>query len=114
MADWHLAALEAALTARGWQIAAVHAGDDYAISASWEIRRSSRRPSLYLDFNGLDDMQTLPLERSYGCDVRWHDSPSLYFGRPGQRWKRALQDFVAELDTLEEARDGEEQTAGAN
>ncbi len=107
MADWHLKELREALESKGWQIIAEYAGDEYAISASWEIQRSSKRLSLLIDFEGLDDMLTLPVERSYGCKVRGSDLLSLYFGRRGekgsnarQNWQQELYQFVSKLDGL--------------
>lgn len=35
----HLRDLVEALTRRGWLVVAVHPGDDYRVSAAWEIRR---------------------------------------------------------------------------
>jgi hypothetical protein len=107
MADWHLKELRDALESKGWQIIAEYARDEYAISASWEIQRSSKTPSLLIDFDSLDDMLTLPIERSYGCKVRGSDLVSLYFGRRGdkgsrtrQNWYEELHQFVSELDGL--------------
>jgi hypothetical protein len=107
MADWHLQEIRNALAARGWRIVMEHPGDDYRISASWEIERSTKKPSLFIDFEGLDDLITLPLEQSYGCNVRGVDSPGLYFSRKGaggserqQNWTCNLQQFLDELDAL--------------
>ncbi len=108
MSREHWQGLEAALGRRGWRIVAVHAGDGYAISASWEIQRSSRRPSLFIDFDGLDDMTCLPLEQSYACHVRGSSprdgASSLYFRPPNKSralWEKDLAAFVANLDRLD-------------
>jgi hypothetical protein len=58
------------LEARGWRIVAELSGDDYRVSATWEIERSTQRPSVFIDFDRLDDLITLPLEQSYGCCIR--------------------------------------------
>lgn len=103
MADWHLDELRNALERKGWRVVSELPGDDYAISASWEIQRSgdSRKP--VIDFSGLDDMQTLPLEQSYGCEVRDTDV-SLHFTRRGEtgsdaraRWHNELNTFVESI-----------------
>ncbi len=60
----HLQALEEALLRKGWRIIAVHPGDGYRISATWEVQRSSKRPTLFIDFEGLEDRACLPLEGS--------------------------------------------------
>jgi hypothetical protein len=106
MSKPHLRALEEALARRGWRVAAVHPGDDYRISATWEIRRSGDRSSLFIDFDGmgLDGDRCLPLEESYGCAVRGRDSVSLYFrkiNRSRQLWEKELADFVEVLGTVE-------------
>ena len=44
MPDWHLQEIRDALEARGWKIVAKHPGDDYEISATWEIERSTKNP----------------------------------------------------------------------
>ena len=109
MAEWHLREIRNALEARGWRIVAEHPGDDYRVSATWEIERSTKRPRVFIDFDGLDDLAALPLEQSYGCDIRGHDSPGLYFGRKGKRgsirrqnWQTNLKQFLNELDRSEQ------------
>lgn len=108
MPDWHLQEIRNALESRGWRFVAEHPGDDYRVSATWEIERSTKKPPVFIDFNGLDDLNTLPLEQSYGCRVHGSDSVSLYFGRKGeggsrrrQNWRRDLRRFLDELDSLE-------------
>jgi hypothetical protein len=98
-----LAALEAALAQRGWRVVAVHPGDDYRISATWEVRRSSREPSLLIDFDGMgaEGDCCLPLEESYGCLVRGRGAASLYFRRVKKSrsvWEQELAAFVRTLD----------------
>lgn len=109
MAEWHLEELRDALEKKGWRIIAELPGDDYAISAVWEIQRSARRPSLFIEFNGKDDMVTLPVERSYGCQLRGRESIQLYFGKRGdalsQRrhiWRQDMRRFVEGLDAEDE------------
>ena len=100
MSQWHLRDLENALTRRGWRVAAVLPGDDYRIAATWELQRSTRRPHLLLDFDGLDKDgdHCLPLERAYGCQARDWVGASLYFCRSRARWRKELAAFVAALD----------------
>lgn len=107
MAEWHLEEIRNALEARGWRIVAEHPGDNYHVSATWEVERSTKKPSVFIDFEGLDDLVTLPVEQSYGCCIRGHDSLSLYFGRKGeggsrrrQNWQSELQQFISELDRV--------------
>jgi hypothetical protein len=103
MSKPHLRALENELVRKGWQIVAVHPGDDYRISATWEIRRGSTRPSVFIDFHGMEPGgdYCLPLEESYGCDVRGRPGVSLHFRRihrSRRLWEQALAAFVRALD----------------
>ena len=106
MAVWHLRELRNAFEQKGWRIIAEHPGDDYCVSATWEIQRSTEEPSIFIDFQGLDDLVTLPLEQSYGCRIRGKDwPPGLHFGRKGEgksarqeKWRQELREFISELE----------------
>ncbi len=105
MAAWHLEDLRNALEKSGWRVTDELQGDEYKISATWRIRRNSPVMTLSIDFNGLDDMRTLPIEQSYGCSVREKPGCDLYFGRKGlkgsdqrTRWQSDLKGFVATLE----------------
>jgi hypothetical protein len=105
MSKPHLRALEEALVRRGWRVVAVHPGNDCNISATWEIQRSSSHPSLFIDFDGMDDMNCLPLEESYGCHVRGRSAQDrgacLYFRKPNKSralWEQELAAFVLALE----------------
>ena len=102
MSQPHLRALEEALVRRGWRTVAVHPGDDYHISATWEIQRSGQ-PSLLLDFDGMDPAGAccLPIEQSYGCQVRERSALALYFRRVNKSralWEQEVAAFVLALD----------------
>lgn len=108
MAEWHLKELRNAVERSGWRFVAEHSGDNYSISASWEFKRSDNEPVLWIDFEGLDDMRTLPIEQSYGCRVRNRSGEGLYFRRKGSAdsakreiWLKELKAFVASLNDLE-------------
>jgi hypothetical protein len=95
MAQWHLKDLRGALERHGWRFAQELPGDDYRISATWTWVRSGRPPTeLLIDFDGLDDMHTLPIHESYACQARG-TSHSLYFRRRREKWTEELQAFVA-------------------
>ena len=93
MAQWHLDELRSALESKGWKFHAELPGDERKISATWVLHRGIE---LMIDFDGLDDLAVLPIEKAYACTAR--NSPhSLYFRRRGtkdaivrQRW---LQDL---------------------
>jgi hypothetical protein len=103
MAQWHLDQLRSALESRGWRLAEELPGDDYRIAGSWSLERSSSA-KLIIDFEGLDDMKTLPVAESYACSVRGA-LHSLYFRRKGvggsrqaERWPEELAAFVANVE----------------
>jgi hypothetical protein len=115
MSKPHLRALEEALLRKGWRILAVHPGDDYRISATWEIQRNNCEPSLFIDFDGLDDMACLPLEESYGCHIRGRSAKDetawLYFRRPNKSRELWEKDVAAFVLTLENEGDREIESA---
>ena len=74
MAEWHLKELRNAIERSGWRFVAEHPLDDLYISASWEFKRGGKEPVLWIDFGGIDDLRTLPIERSYGCQARHRPS----------------------------------------
>ena len=105
MSDWHLDQLRNALERKGWRIVAEHPGNDYDISASWELTRSKSQNPVFIDFEGLDDMITLPIEKSYGCHVRGHGVIALYFRKGGEGetkkrkvWQEELNGFIDRLE----------------
>jgi hypothetical protein len=99
MAQWHLDELRSALERKGWRITELP-GDDYRVSATWALERPAQAGSVFIDFDGLDDLAVLPLAKSYGCEMR--DTPhGLYFARRGEknspareRWDERLDEFV--------------------
>lgn len=104
MAQWHLDELRMALERRGWRLASELPGDDYKISGTWALERAGQPNQLIIDFDGLDDMNTLPMAESYACSIRG-TSTSLHFGRRGEknsgareRWNRELASFVAGVE----------------
>jgi hypothetical protein len=91
-------------SAKGWRIVAHHPGDDYNVSASWEVQRSTRFPSVFIDFAGLDDMVCLPLEQAYACRIREFPTVNLYFGTGNKKWAESVQAFVEALGSHETTR----------
>jgi hypothetical protein len=103
MSKHHLQALENSLSRRGWCLIAVHPGDEYRISATWEIQRSSHSPKLFIDFDGFgpEGDVCLPIEECYGCHLRGRESIGLYFrrvNRSSRIWEQELTNFVEALD----------------
>ena len=106
MAQWHLDELRTALERRGWRVTIDLPGNDYDISASWLLERAGEEPAeLQLDFDGLDDLNTLPVTESCACSARGTNH-TLYFRRRGandpparERWIGELKEFVAQIGT---------------
>jgi hypothetical protein len=108
MADWHLEEIRRGLKKAGWRIVAEHPGDEYRLSATWEIARDRGDVKILIDFDGLDDMDTLPVEKSYGCAVRGSTGLMLYFPKKGMnnspprhRWTQNLGLFIDNLGNVE-------------
>ena len=98
MAIWHLEKLRVALERRGWSCVELPV-DEFGVSATWELRRSRDERVLHIDFEGLNDLRTLPIHESYGCRVR-ETGEGLYFRR--QRtlglWQEEVAAFVEHLE----------------
>ena len=97
MSDWHLGDLRSQLRQATWRIDAELPGNDYDISASWRIVRPNGSQPIHIDFDGLDDMQALPIEQAYGCRAREAPELTLYFRRKGDLWTTDVQAFIAGL-----------------
>ena len=89
------------MASAGWTIVAQHPGDDYKISGSWEVQRSTRYPPVFIDFEGFDDMICLPMEEAYACHLRDEPKIGVYFGRMGERWKDSILQFISALNFSE-------------
>ena len=104
MADWHLSELRGAIEKIGWRFVAEHPSEHLYISGTWEFTRDSSEPNLFIDFQGIDDLRTLPMNESYACHIRGHATQDLYFSRKGpegsgrrKAWKQELHNFVEAL-----------------
>jgi hypothetical protein len=109
MAQWHLDQLMEELERKGWQFVRFIPSEDLYVSGSWEIRRFGSLKSIFIDFNGVDDLNTLSMEESYGCRIR-EKTDGLYFSKQGidkksenyKIWKKNLKDFVENIKKGEE------------
>lgn len=98
MTERHLNDLEIALTRAHWVVLERLAGNDYDISGYWVIARPDGASQTTLVFNGLDDLKTLPMHKSYGCTARSVECASLYFAG-GLSWKADLGRFIYALES---------------
>ena len=82
---------------------AEHPGNDYSISGTWELQRNTRKPHLFIDFAGLDDMDCLPMAQSYSCRLRESNGISLYFRKQRSRhiWVEELQAFIDGIESID-------------
>jgi hypothetical protein len=98
MALWHLEKLRTAIEREGWTCTELP-GDDYSISATWELKRLRDQRLLHIDFEGMEDMRTLPIHESYGCTLR-ESGAGLYFRRHRtvELGHKELSTFVKELE----------------
>lgn len=76
-------------------------------AATWELRRYEGGAALLLDFAGIGGMdEDIPLEESYGCQLRGVEDCGLYFrriNRSRRAWLGELKEFVLSLDGRAEA-----------
>ena len=116
MGLWHQEEMRNALNRRGWRIVAEHAGDDRAISGSWELERSTNRPRQWIEFEGQDDLHCLTMPQSYGCHLRSDRSIGLYFPRQRSRatWRLDLLEFIDRLDRADSSECVSEAVAKVN
>jgi hypothetical protein len=94
----HLDAPKKALESSSWVIESETDGDEYDLSGVWRIARPNDEHAMHIEFEGLDDLDVLPMERSYGCRIREQPDISLYFSRIGRSWGDNLEQFIQELN----------------
>lgn len=96
----HLEQLRNTLEKNHWKVCGELPGNDYEISALWKISRPDGSARLTIAFQGLDDMDTLPVEKSYGCWVLEKPTISAYFSRKNRSWPSELERFVRDLNAI--------------
>ena len=98
MSESHLRDLRNGLERRSWRVTQELPGDNYRISAVWEVARPDGKQMFHLEFQGLDESAVLPIERAYACNIREAPDVSAYFARLGRAWPEELQAFLEKLD----------------
>lgn len=98
MGKRHLADLRQALEKHHWVVKKECEGNGYDISSVWIITRPDGTCLSHVEFEGLDDMEVLPVEKSYACRLREDHSISAYFSRIGRSWPSELEKFICALD----------------
>ncbi|WP_144395665.1 hypothetical protein [Pleionea sediminis] len=99
MSEITLKQLRNTLERNHWKILDELPGDDYKYSGFWKIARPDNSSSLTIAFNGLDDMQTYPMEKAYGFELVEDSSVSAYMGKHTTKsWPEELQKFIEQLN----------------
>jgi hypothetical protein len=96
----HLKQLRNALENQHWKIISEKDGNDYDISRVWVIARPDGSNQLHIEFEGLDDLKTLPLEKSYGCRIKEATDVAAYFGKILKSWPRELSEFINKINKI--------------
>ena len=98
MSQTHLLDLRRALEQHHWVVAEELDGNDYSISGSWLVKRIDGSTVVHIDFQCLDILETLPIEKAHACEVRENREISAYFARKNRTWPSELASFIHELD----------------
>ena len=100
MSQAHLTELRKILENSHWVIASEFEGNEYDVSGVWQVSRPDGANKMHIEFEGLDDMNTLPVEESYGCRVKEAPNINLHFSRVGRSWSEELTKFINELNNV--------------
>jgi hypothetical protein len=98
MSSQHLSGIKSALERSQWRVIDELPGNDHFISAVWRIARPDGSGIFHLEFEGMDDLDTLPIERAYGIRVREAPEIGAYFARPSRTWPVKLEQFINNLE----------------
>ncbi len=93
MGQWHIDEIANSLEQKGFRFIERQPGDSYRISASLVFARSLDNLAI-LNFDGLDDMVTLPTEKTCGCRVRDTDISLSLRKKRNQEWHSDLEAII--------------------
>ena len=94
----HLKKLRKALENSHWKVTDEIEGNGYNISAYWKVCRPSGAPSFLLAFEGLDDLDVLPIEKAYSCFVSNNKELNIYFGGINKSFSSELPSFIESIN----------------
>ncbi len=101
MSEITLKQLRNTLERNHWRVLDELPGDDYRFSGFWVIARPDNSSQLTIAFNGLNDMETYPMDKSYGFELVEHPEISAYMGKhTSKAWPKELQDFMENLNEI--------------
>ena len=98
MSQVHLKDLRNALEKNRWIVVEETAGNDYDVSGTWIVNRIDGSATIHIDFCGLDDLETLPMDNAYACEVRENWEIGASFTRKNRSWPSELAKFIQELN----------------
>lgn len=96
----HLEILRKALENDHWVVLEELPGNDYEVSAYWKVARPNGDSPFELAFEGLDDLNTLPIENAFGCHVVGREEIGLCFGKVNKSFSEELSGFVEALSNV--------------
>lgn len=95
---YHIEDLRDQLHNHNWIVLKESEGNDLDISEYWTIRhRYQPNKTCTLAFEGMDDLEVLPIEKSYACFLSEEPAISLYFSKSIKLWKRDLNTFISKI-----------------
>lgn len=97
MTQRHLDDLENALNRSHWIVSERLPSNNYEISGYWTICRPDGSHQTTLSFDGLDDLNTLPMDKAFGCNAKSIEGASLHFSK-GSSWNQNLREFITVLE----------------
>lgn len=97
--QFHIDNLETILYNNQWQILERKFGNDFDISEIWLISHLYYpNHTINIVFEGLDDLQVLPIKQSYVCYVLEDKNINLYFSKHNKNeWKKSLTVFINQI-----------------
>ena len=96
----HLRMLRKALEDSHWVVLEEFPGNNYEMSGIWKVGRPNGDSPISLAFEGLDDLDTLPIEKAYACHMVGNNEIALYFGKVGKSFPTELPVFIEALSRV--------------
>jgi len=80
VAEWHLEQIKLSFESNGLQLVKEKEGDDYSISGIWEVVNLNGK-LFELEFEGLGELEVLPMHKSYAVHIKEEDVDGLYLSK---------------------------------
>lgn len=97
--QFHINDLETSLYHNQWQILERQVSNEFDISEIWVISHLYYpNHTLAIVFEGLGDLEVLPIEQSYACYILENKAIELYFSKHNKnQWKQSLMLFINQI-----------------